>query len=492
MSLIYTIPPPPSSLGSWGLAVRDQLAIQAGPTVRLGEFSAGANKDPDAANALIKRLADGGGGAVLLDPGTFVWSSAITMRTGVALIGSGIGRTALDMSGCGATTNALIQVAGSGVRVRGLSLIGNVDTHGANGSYGRGIEISTALHESGALTDIEDVVLDQLELDRIMSIGVHVRSPDSTVSQPRRVWVSRYYAHDFGTKDATNPADHIGEGLQVTGGEDVHVTDFLIERTGNTGCDVEQHNVNQRTRRVYFTNGQARDIGNVGFLYLPEAAADLDAMTEIHWRNCHVNGVKSTKTADINGSGWYVTRPHRSDAIGCTVTEPTGPGFQLHDDDDGHFRGAELEVRNPGQGGSNAWRVGYALIAGSNSRIHGKAVDDQGSPTMQYGVYVQAAATDKAVIDIEVDGYVIAPMFQAGNGQIVRVLDRSTAKLDANSGEPFNNIFVDRLVQFAEISDPPVAPADSVRIYARDDGGGKTQIVARFNTGAIQVIATEP
>lgn len=39
----------------------------------------------------------------------------------------------------------------------------------------------------------------------------------------------------------------------------------------------------------------------------------------------------------------------------------------------------------------------------------------------------------------------------------------------------------------------PAAPAaNQVTLFARDNGAGKTQLCARFNTGAIQVIATEP
>lgn len=29
-------------------------------------------------------------------------------------------------------------------------------------------------------------------------------------------------------------------------------------------------------------------------------------------------------------------------------------------------------------------------------------------------------------------------------------------------------------------------------IYCRDNGAGKEQLIARFNTGAVQVLATEP
>lgn len=44
-----------------------------------------------------------------------------------------------------------------------------------------------------------------------------------------------------------------------------------------------------------------------------------------------------------------------------------------------------------------------------------------------------------------------------------------------------------------ESSTDPVAPgANGAKVYTRDNGAGKTQLVVRFNTGAVQVIATEP
>jgi hypothetical protein len=39
----------------------------------------------------------------------------------------------------------------------------------------------------------------------------------------------------------------------------------------------------------------------------------------------------------------------------------------------------------------------------------------------------------------------------------------------------------------------PAAPADNRgRLYVRDNGAGKEQLCVRFNTGAVQVLATEP
>jgi len=51
----------------------------------------------------------------------------------------------------------------------------------------------------------------------------------------------------------------------------------------------------------------------------------------------------------------------------------------------------------------------------------------------------------------------------------------------------------DGLVDLNEQSSTPAAPsANKARIFARDNGSGKTQLCVLFNTGAVQVIATEP
>ena len=43
-----------------------------------------------------------------------------------------------------------------------------------------------------------------------------------------------------------------------------------------------------------------------------------------------------------------------------------------------------------------------------------------------------------------------------------------------------------------EIADPAAPLANAGRLYFRDNGKGKSQLVVRFPTGAVQVIATEP
>lgn len=46
--------------------------------------------------------------------------------------------------------------------------------------------------------------------------------------------------------------------------------------------------------------------------------------------------------------------------------------------------------------------------------------------------------------------------------------------------------------ELTEVSDPAAPATNKGRLYVRDNGAGKTQLVVRFPTGAIQVISTEP
>ena len=55
-----------------------------------------------------------------------------------------------------------------------------------------------------------------------------------------------------------------------------------------------------------------------------------------------------------------------------------------------------------------------------------------------------------------------------------------------------DNTFIGRQLALSEVADSAAPDPNGAIIYARDNGGGKTQICVRFNTGAIQVIATQP
>ncbi len=55
----------------------------------------------------------------------------------------------------------------------------------------------------------------------------------------------------------------------------------------------------------------------------------------------------------------------------------------------------------------------------------------------------------------------------------------------------YGPIHLDGAQDLLEQSTPAAPPLNAARLFARDNGSGKTQICVRFPTGAVQVIATE-
>lgn len=70
--------------------------------------------------------------------------------------------------------------------------------------------------------------------------------------------------------------------------------------------------------------------------------------------------------------------------------------------------------------------------------------------------------------------------------------DFAKAEGDPSLSFSLLNMALAGYVEGVEISDPSAPATNYGRLYFRDNGGGKTQLVVRFPTGAVQVIATEP
>lgn len=57
----------------------------------------------------------------------------------------------------------------------------------------------------------------------------------------------------------------------------------------------------------------------------------------------------------------------------------------------------------------------------------------------------------------------------------------------------FRIVLLGEYLEGVELPAAPPAPiSNKARLYVRDNGAGKTQLVVRFATGAVQVLATEP
>lgn len=65
--------------------------------------------------------------------------------------------------------------------------------------------------------------------------------------------------------------------------------------------------------------------------------------------------------------------------------------------------------------------------------------------------------------------------------------------LDVNGNATVGgNTSVGGYIGMTEITAPVAPAANGARLYVRDNGAGKTQLVVVFATGAVQVIATQP
>ena len=80
-----------------------------------------------------------------------------------------------------------------------------------------------------------------------------------------------------------------------------------------------------------------------------------------------------------------------------------------------------------------------------------------------------------------------AGVLQANGGQSI-----STSAGDLTLNPAGRVVLGSHDQEFGEIADPAAPAANSARLYAKDNGSGKTQLVVRFPTGAVQVLATEP
>jgi hypothetical protein len=102
-------------------------------------------------------------------------------------------------------------------------------------------------------------------------------------------------------------------------------------------------------------------------------------------------------------------------------------------------------------------------------------------PVTSGGIAIKTQGIDGVLLRVHDSGI-------AGNPYL-QVLNEDTGQLaNINLG----GLNLNKYVDIKEISDPPAPESNAGRLFVRDNGSGKSQVCIRFNTGAVQVIATEP
>lgn len=82
--------------------------------------------------------------------------------------------------------------------------------------------------------------------------------------------------------------------------------------------------------------------------------------------------------------------------------------------------------------------------------------------------------------------------FASSTDPVTGTMDSAFARIAAGIIKVSNGSTGGGALEFLEQTAPSAATANSVRIYAQDNGAGKTQLMALFATGAAQQIAIEP
>ena len=110
------------------------------------------------------------------------------------------------------------------------------------------------------------------------------------------------------------------------------------------------------------------------------------------------------------------------------------------------------------------------------------------------GTLVHLTKYQGSTLPVKKGGIVVKS--QGQNGNLLRSLDYGVPAepmlqiLDSTTGDI--SALECKFAEIHESTDVTAPAADRARLYVRDNGAGKTQLVVRFPTGAVQVIATEP
>jgi hypothetical protein len=183
----------------------------------------------------------------------------------------------------------------------------------------------------------------------------------------------------------------------------------------------------------------------------------------------------------VDGSRIQVRRATNGSALGAWVTGDSQSRFILNTD------------------GSMSWGTGALATDVNMQRVAGNFLQING------GLTVAKAGALTGAFNVTQSGDAISRYSVRNDGKVTwgdgtnsqdTNLYRSGIGIIRTDGVflvgDFHTMSASGYHGFLEIADPAAAAVNQARLYARDNGAGKTQLCVRFPTGAVQVIATEP
>lgn len=286
--------------------------------------------------------------------------------------------------------------------------------------------------------------------------------------------------------DATNAT---GDGIYILGAGDLTIRNVTISSFGRDGVRMES-SATQPTTGVYIDG--CAIAGNRGAAI--RATYGSTYVTNISVSNTHVNGF-----AGASAYALYL------DSVVATIANTY---FDMGSSTQGHVYLAKSGSPVPGircsgvqfdaPSGGLAIEVPFAATTTPLSRYIQGQYTVGGTASMGGVSHPQAgmigAATNPWFEWAMVLSALGFPFDEAGasTGTTDVRFSRSGAAGSATLALTGAAMSIPSYLEGTEIADPAAPASNKARLYVRDNGAGKTQLVVVFPTGAVQVIATEP
>lgn len=315
------------------------------------------------------------------------------------------------------------------------------------------------------------------------------------ISDAANVWFKNCEFVGFSTADADNSCVLLENCFWVWFDE----CTFLAPTTSKPAVKLKGKEPSPDVDHCYLIHFRHCRFWNNGVLYKDEneVAVDASDAERITFEDCDTESFATTsalidfqKTAGTNWGGRYVAYLSMRNCAAYDFTgTPCAVRFQVSNGINNAFFENVLFPRlieRPAGGTGGIFRT---LVTG----FAGNPVVDSTGAALTTGALAFSGSDGEAVAmkTLSASGNITASggTVTIGDGTVTKSVGTRFA---INSGLLVNS--AGEFIEFQEngVNDAAAGAADTGRLYVRDNGVGKTQLCVRFNTGAVQVIATQP
>lgn len=199
-------------------------------------------------------------------------------------------------------------------------------------------------------------------------------------------------------------------------------------------------------------------------------------------------GALTASNATITGTVNWGTGKGQLNSTGLAFDVDADNYVRIDDSSTTLLRAYSNAANNTILGQNTGTAVGSVGVYGYVSNANSTGTGVLGVGSKGFGVKGTAAGASGTGVGVYGSGNQYGGQFASTNValRVEALLTGTAAEFDGPV------VILDDFIEVDEISDPAAPAANGARIYVKDNGSGKTQLVVRFNTGAVQVIATQP